>query len=160
MVGLISTIGFGSLWVNTVQKELVGLDTSDITVREGTVLSATNYVTIESIETRDDKKHLHFKVENTTSDILTFSTLEGITLAVDEKQIQPDGLFDRQQSKFTPKILSNTTVYGTLVFSSFDGEEGVLSFDNMYFETRPDATFKESLEINFELLKPVEELRS
>lgn len=160
VVAIISTISFGSMWVNNIKNELVGIDTNELIPQSGTVLSATNYVTLESTEIKNDKRYLYFKVENNTDDILNFSTPEKISMNLGDGEVQPEEIYDRQQTLFPTKILSNTTVYGTLVLPTTDGEAGTIVFDDLYFETSPDQLFKESMQIDFETLKTVEELRS
>jgi hypothetical protein len=159
-VATLALIGLGALWANDVKNNLIGIDKNSFLPANGTVLSATNYVTIESYEERGDKRYIYFKVQNNTSKILNFSKQEKVNLEIDHQTIAPDTITDRQQSVFANKILSNSVIYGTLIFSEFEGSKGTIVFDEMFFEDEPNSLFRESIEVDFKKLKPVEELRS
>jgi hypothetical protein len=160
---LVAALGLGYFWVNGIKYNIGGFKDMGISLNpsdEGQVLSAVNHVTIESTESREGKKYLYFKAENNTSDILNFPTKENITLTVNGEGISPDAVLDRQLQPFVLKVLSNTTDYGVMVFPDFDADEGDLSVDGMYFEQVPEKVFKQDIYLDFEELKPLEELRS
>lgn len=155
----VSLVVLGSFWLNDTKNNLVGMDTNSI-IPTGIVLSANKHVTIESYEERGDKRYIYFKVQNNTGDILNFSQTDKITFKIDRQSLVPVSVTERQGSPFVSKVLSNTTVYGTLVFDKFEDTEGVLIFDELYFENQPSNVFQESIEVDITELKPVEELRS
>jgi hypothetical protein len=157
---IVSALAFGSLWVNETRKNLVGMDNSTPLLNEGSVLSANNYITVESYEDRGGKRYVYFKVQNNTPEILNFSKKESIKFEIGKQSSTPESVTDRQQSSFVTKVLSNTTIYGTLVFNGTDGTKGKITFDEMFFENQPNNIFRETLEVDLNKLKPVEELRS
>jgi hypothetical protein len=158
----ILVIGLGAVWVNGIKERLGGLTREDLLPEEqsGSVLSAVNYVSIEAYEDKGDKRYLHFKVENDTPDILSFSTREMITLEIGEEKINPESVINRQGQPFVVKVLSHETIYGTLIFRKFEGKKGELQMDGMFFEQNQGVIFRQTMEIDFQKLKPLQELRS
>lgn len=136
------------------------MDNSTPLLDNGTVLSATNYITIESYEEKGDKRYIYFKIQNNTPEILNFAKKENIAFQIGKESVIPESVTDRQQSSFVTKVLSNTTLYGVLVFNKLDGTKGNISFDQMFFENEPNNLFREMIEVDLNKLKPVEELRS
>lgn len=155
VAGAVAALGMSSIWLSNLQSQF-----GDEVVPTGSVLSATNRVQIESTEVRDGKRYIYFKIENETQDILNFAATDKITLFVNEQETKPETVTDRQNVPFVKKILSNTTQFGTLVFPEFNDDKTLLILDGMYFETNPEQIFKETIEIDFDTLKTVEELRS
>jgi hypothetical protein len=158
-VVIILIIVLGSFWL----FNLKGITRGDLLPsgeEQGSVLSATNRISIESMETKNDKRYLYFKIENNTSDILNFAPMDKITLNVGSELLKLENIVDRQRMPFVKKVLSNQTLYGILIFPNFEGKTGTLTFDNMYFESNQSQIFKETSTVDFSKLKPLEELRS
>jgi hypothetical protein len=156
---VISVVTFGSLWAMQVKTQLTGINKNEI-IPEGSVLSANNYVTLESSEEKGGKRYVHFKVVNNSNDILNFSKLENVWFETEGERKQAIALTDRQDKQFASKILSNTTVYGTAVFEGLKSTDGTLVFDTMFFEKTSGLTFKEKMDLDLKTLPPVQELRS
>jgi hypothetical protein len=158
-VGAIVLVGLTSAWTSSVKQKLANIDSAPIE-QAGSVLSASNHITLESSELKDQRRYVYFKVLNPTADILNFSKPENITFQHKSGATQIFSLTDRQQSTFPQKILSNTTVYGVAVFEETSVTEGNIIFDNLFFENSPSVMFKESIFVDFDTLKTIQELRS
>jgi hypothetical protein len=157
---LISLLVLGGLWINDTKHNLSGIDNSTVLPDLGNVLGATNYIAVESYEEKGGKHYIYFKVQNNTPNILNFSKIENIKFEVGNQTLTPQSVTDRQQSSFVTKVLSNSTIYGMIIFEKFDGDSGELKFNEMFFENDPNNVFRESIEVDLSKLKPVEELRS
>jgi hypothetical protein len=161
LIVTILVIGVGSVWVSSLKGRLGDVSTDlVVTPDSGSVLSASTYVTVEAMDKKDGKLYLYFKINNDTSDILSFSSREQITLSYKNKTVYPESMSDRQNQPFVKKVLSRTTNYGVMVFPDPDTQEAEMTFDAMYFEQRPEYTFKESSKIDFDKLNKLGELRS
>jgi hypothetical protein len=158
-VAVVSIAGLGAIWAKDATSIFSSIDPESI-IPNGSVLSATNYVTLEAFEESDGKHYLHFRVQNNTSDILNFPKSDLISLQINGRTVHPEKVTDRQQMPFVSKVLSNSTVYGILEFGKLDGNGGILEFDEMFFESQPSNVFRESVEVDLSDLPPVEELRS
>ncbi len=140
-------------------KSLIGTS-SGATTTNNSVLTKVSYAQVERIEQTSLTFKIYFNVNNTTDDILNFSTLTDITLQVDGQTYAPKQLLDRQGTPFAQKILSHTQDFGILVFGPIAGDRGTLTLDNMSFETANNSTFKQELNLNFSDLKNSLKLRN
>ena len=157
---LVTALVLSTLWFNNIEKRLAGLDTENL-LDQGQVLSATNYVSVESAENKDGKTYIHFKINNNTPDILNAPSRDKIKLLVDDRTLTPDRVLDRQQMPFVVKVLNNSTAYGTLVFEEITENNVEIRFENMYFENSPSSqAITERLNVDLDELEPVQELRS
>lgn len=159
-VGAVSLAALAFIWTSSIKQQFTQLDAADVTGQPGSVLSASNHVTLEYTELKDKKRYVYFKVQNPTNNILNFSKPENITFRHKSGTTPVFTLTDRQQSAFPVKILSNTVVYGVAVFDQLVDTSGDMVFDNLYFDDQPTVIFKESIFVDFGKLKTIQELRS
>ncbi|MBX4187562.1 MAG: hypothetical protein KW793_00310 [Candidatus Doudnabacteria bacterium] len=153
-------LALGSIWISSLKTHFGGLTKEDILPEAGTVLSAENYVTVEAADEKNDKRYIYFKVENHTTDILNFPNTEQISLKVAGQEIHPEKILTRQDQSFVVKILSNTTNHGVMIFPEIEKSEGELKIDRMFFEQNPTNIFRQTIEVDFDKLDSIEELRS
>ncbi|HYC79701.1 MAG TPA: hypothetical protein VEC17_01595 [Candidatus Binatia bacterium] len=158
VVIIISVLVLGSVWLSGLKS----LGKEDLVPQneQTSVQTEINHLTVESREKKGDKEYIYFRIANNTPDILNFSMISEVKLTVDNQQLLPEEITDRQGRTFVRKILSNTTAYGIMIFPAFEDSKGTLVVDNLYFENEPENLMKESMEIEFDKLQPLEELRS
>lgn len=161
VVVALAGIGLTSAYFNGIQKQLASIEGQELIPNTGTVLSATNFITVEAAEKKDGKTYIYFQVKNDTSNIMNFSSKEKISFQSNGNSVNPEKIANRQGQAFVTRILSNTQEFGTLIFPNLDSDRGTLNFENMFFESETgEKTYNQSVEVDFGKLRPVEELRS
>ncbi|MGE5297543.1 MAG: hypothetical protein ACM3KM_00020 [Acidobacteriaceae bacterium] len=118
------------------------------------------YVKVDWAQKLDGNLEVYFKVKNDTQNILNFSNKDQVTLKYDDTRSQASKIEDRQGQEFVKKVLSNTEVYGKVVFPDVgDTKKLVLDFDNLFFETDPNNSFIEEVTIDLSTLQEPLEIR-
>jgi hypothetical protein len=149
-----------SLWFISFKHQVQNISGASLTTSLTQNLSqnsTAHYLAVDGADDSNGKTVIYFSVNNDTSDILSFSQNDDITLSVDGKDYKPSSLQTRQQQAFVQKILSNTQVFGIATFDVSGKSDAELTFDNLYFEQNPSNIFKETLDIDFgKLSKPVD----
>ncbi len=158
---ILAVVILGALWVNNIKKEVSALNPPG-EVADASLVSTEERIVIEGMETILGKKYIYFKVKNNTNDILNFSPIEKIQLESNRGEVlRPEKILGRQDKIFIKKVLSNSEEFGILVMPDFEQDRYIRAvFDGMFFEQQQDKVFKETLEVDFSKLTPLQELRS
>jgi hypothetical protein len=157
-----------AVWVATIKNgadSLAGQDLFTITQESDQAEEAraeeSDHISVERVETtKAGAFQIFFKIKNSSNDILNFSPLEKITLEINKTNLKPLEILDRQGNPFVRKILSNTENFGTLIFTGVEGKSGTLSFEGLFLEQKPQTLFREILNLDFEELNQIQELRN
>ena len=148
-----------AVWGMTLKAELNSISGNQEN-NEPLKQTSSQYIFVERAESQDDTLTLYFRVNNPTNDILNFSKLEDIEFTVQGTTLKPSKFTDRQGQSFVQKILSHSENFGTLVFSLEEAADSSITFDDLYFESKPETIFKETLELDLEKLSQPQELRN
>lgn len=148
-----------ALWGITLKSELNHLG-GNTPAPQPIPQTAVKYIFVERAETTKNSFLLYFRINNDTSDILNFSKLTDIKLTANGNSINPSKITDRQGQNFVQKILSHSENFGIMIFPLNSAADGSIVFDNLYFESHPETSFKETLNLNFEELNKPQELRN
>jgi hypothetical protein len=152
-----------TVWFTNFKHQIANISGSDIlNINSGSQsqTSAPHYLQVENATRANNQLQIFFQVKNDTNDILNFSPLADISLVLDGKKISPTAVTDRQNQAFVKKVLSNSQTFGILTFDNPEGDQAVLTFDNLYFEQSPENIFKETLDIDLGKLTPPESIRN
>ncbi len=157
-VGIVMAVILFGLWIFSTQRhiqKLDGISLPDFNPSNTNSIQGTqNYMSLEWIEETDKEFKVFFKANNNTSNILSFSKAEDITLTADKDVLHPKFVQDRQGTAFSVKILSNTEKFGVLIFEKTKTlpKDVELKFDNLYFEVGDEAPFYQTIPINLKAL--------
>lgn len=156
-VGLVLVI----IWFFSVKQEVSRIDNTDLLgIQENEPpAQEAKYVKAERIEQTSTSLKILFSVNNSSNDILNFSSDSEVSLVVNGSSTNPVRILDRQNKGFVQKVLSKTENFGTLIFPKIDFSQAELIFEDLHFENEPDKIFKESLPLNFTELNKEQELR-
>jgi hypothetical protein len=162
-VGVIAVAIF-IIWVMSVKSDISKLDTKNLltipTQSTNSNQTAVNYVNIERAEVAGQNLKLYFNFNNTTDDILNISKLTDITFNIDNQQINPTQILDRQGQTFVQKVLSHKQDFGILVFLNPHATTGTISFNQMFFEQTPDQKLTQTINIDLKQLEQLTKLRN
>ncbi|MBI2355987.1 MAG: hypothetical protein HYV13_02180 [Candidatus Doudnabacteria bacterium] len=149
------------IWFFSVKKAVTNIDSQDLLNinRNEIPVQEAKYVKVERIEESNNSLKIFFSVNNPETDILSFSSSTEVELTTNKLTLNPVQIQDRQNKMFVQKILSKTENFGILVFSKVDSDSIKLVFKDLYFESRPDKIFSESISLNVDELKMKQELR-
>lgn len=157
VIGLVLII----LWFFTLKQSISQLNSDELLALNPAAPTAPTaaeaLVLVERAELSEQQEVLlFFKLSNPSADILNVSVLSEIELQLNGRTLHPLKIHDRQNQPFVQKVLSHTTAFGILIFPGFEtaGGSGTLTFDNLFFEQKPEVLFADTQELDFnELLK-------
>lgn len=149
-----------ALWLVSLKVSVKDINVKDLDLSLPNLQNATKYIVVERAIIEQANTKIFFKVQNSTDDILNFSTSESISLKMDNQALTPTSILDRQNKPFVQKILSNQQEFGILSFKNNELKEGQLIFDHLYFEKQPEKIFKEIISIDLNKLIKQEQVRN
>ncbi|MEK9180944.1 MAG: hypothetical protein AAB871_01780 [Patescibacteria group bacterium] len=103
---------------------------------------------------------VNFSAQNPSLDILNFlnTDRDNIILKDGDAEIKASKILTSGQELFPNKILSKENVIGQIIFSLPKNNNLTVIFSDLFFESKPDVKFQETLEID--LTKAAQEIKN